>query len=183
MVASAGALVVVIVAAVGMALLSRGPAEVAPDPVEPAPRTVAFVYAAPMDAAGDAQPVVVESVEVASPSAEEAFDAFVAELTARGALPGPVTILGFERVDDRLIATVELIPTSADRATDRWYQAFQGSAGARATEIIVLWNLLQPDATGAWPDALRLVFRGRPIEPLDHIDLSGLITRSDVRHR
>ncbi|TVQ19687.1 MAG: hypothetical protein EA382_16095 [Spirochaetaceae bacterium] len=181
-VVTAGALVVA--TAIAVTLLGRGHTETAPGPAGPAGRTTtAAVYAAPMDAAGDPHPVVVDSIELADSSAEEAFDAFVAHLAERGALPGPVSIPGFQRVDGLLIAVVELIPTSTDGATDRWYQSFQGSAGARATELLILWNLLQPDVTGAWPDALRLLYRGRPIEPLDHVDLSGLIPRAEVRDR
>lgn len=173
----AGGLIVAIAAA--LVLLPPEP----PGRTGTAGGTVASVYAAPLDAEGEPRPAVTDSIEIASSSPEQAFRSFVSELSDRNALPGPVSIVGFERVDGRLIATVELVSTSTTRATDRWYQAFQGSTGAGATEIVVLWNLLQPDRTGPWPDALRLVYRGRPMEPLDHIDLSGVITRGDVRRR
>jgi len=177
----AGALILAIAAAI--VLLPHEPPWGASVRTGTARGAVVAVYAAPLDVDGEPQPAVAGFIETTSSSPEQAFRSFVSELSERNALPGPVSIVGFERVDDRLIATVELISTSTGGATDRWYQAFQGSTGARATEIVVLWNLLQPDRIGPWPDALRLVYRGRPMEPLDHIDLWGVIARDDVRRR
>ena len=141
----------------------------------------ASVYAAVFDDAGAGPHLIVtERVRLPAADAEEAFRRFVDHLGISGGLPGPLRVTGLEVESGELVAMVELVSTSPILSNDGWYQGFQGSAGARATELAVRWNLLQPGFAGRWPQTARLAYRGRPIEPFDHLDLSGDLRRTDV---
>lgn len=128
----------------------------------------------------DPRPVVVGIMYPVAATAEGRFRELVDTLTTREHLPGAIRLTGFDRDADGLVANVELVAQGASLSDDPWYQSFQGSTGAWATEQLVVWNLLQPHYAGGWPDGVRLSWRGNPIPELDHIDLSGTLLRSDA---
>ncbi|MFP4112848.1 MAG: hypothetical protein ACOC0E_03705 [Spirochaetota bacterium] len=159
---------------------------------------IAFVAAPDREAPGDALPlydsvlasnaeepraVIVDVLRIPPGDGRPAFERLVQQLNRSRLLPGELRVSGFDRSDGRLIATVELDAGGAEVGRDAWYQSLQGSTGAYATELELGWNLLQPHYAGAWPDGIRLRYRGEPMPVLDHVDLSGTLTRDRFRRR
>ncbi len=61
-----------------------------------------------------------------------------------------------------------------------WYDYFQGSYGGKNTTIILRESFLQRDYESKWVDGLVFYYQGKPMEPMDHLFLRGLIRR-DMR--
>lgn len=61
--------------------------------------------------------------------------------------------------------------------SESWYDFFQGSAGGQNTSIILSETFLQRNYKGDWIDAVIFHYQGIKMEPMDHVTLSGEISR------
>lgn len=172
------AVLLLLLAAAGIATFLLLPPEAPPADPATAPSPLPLYRAVLDDDAAVPRPVIVDVVVPEPATMPPTFGWFVGVLNEQSVLPGALRLARFEQSEEGLIAVVELVPSADSPASDRWYQAFQGSTGAYATELAIRWNLLQPHYAGAWPDGLRLLYRGEPMHELDHIDLSGIILRA-----
>ncbi|MBD3241315.1 MAG: hypothetical protein GF331_12065 [Chitinivibrionales bacterium] len=60
---------------------------------------------------------------------------------------------------------------------------FQGSAGASATENVLLANFLQPQLDPPLLDGTVFLYNGEPMREMAHLDLSGIQTPNDLDPR
>lgn len=60
----------------------------------------------------------------------------------------------------------------ADIQDSGWYQMFQGSSGGASSKKTIVWTALQPHLNDPIFDEVRILFNGKPIEIMDHADLS-----------
>ena len=74
-------------------------------------------------------------------------------------------------------------PSRTSLASSPWHQSFQGSLGGSQTQAALLHTLLQPTFPGEWFSGVEFLWNGVPMEPQDHVDLSGVFYRSELMWR
>ena len=92
----------------------------------------------------------------------------------------PIEILKTEKTKEGFIVTINLKETEQDFYQSKWYQSFQGSTGGQETFVQLVYTPLQPDYPGFWFAGIKVLWNGRPIEELDHIDLTGVKYRGKM---
>ena len=75
------------------------------------------------------------------------------------------------------IATIDIIDTS----TICMGMFFQGSNGGLYTYNILGTNIIQPHLTSSFLDGVIILYNGKPLEPLDHINLNGMLIPKNFR--
>jgi len=76
------------------------------------------------------------------------------------------------------IATVNMVDPDRDAVS----YFFQGSAGARTTFYLLAATFLQPHLDPPLLDGLVLLYNGKILPELDHINLAGILTPRTVQH-
>jgi len=76
------------------------------------------------------------------------------------------------------IATVNMVDPDKDAVA----YFFQGSAGARTTFYLLAATFLQPHLDPPLLDGLVLLYNGKILPELDHINLAGILTPRMVQH-
>lgn len=75
------------------------------------------------------------------------------------------------------IATVDIVDTNKICMG----AFFQGSTGGHYTYNILGTNILQPHLTSSFLDGVIILYNGKPLEPLDHINLDGILVSENFR--
>ncbi len=76
------------------------------------------------------------------------------------------------------IAVVNMVDTD----TDAMKYFFQGSAGGQTTFFMLAGTLMQPHLSPPLLDGLVLLYNGKILPELDHINLMGILTPRSVQH-
>ena len=76
------------------------------------------------------------------------------------------------------IAVVNMVDTN----TDAMKYFFQGSAGGQTTFYMLAATFMQPHLSPPLLDGLVLLYNGKILPELDHINLTGILTPRSVRH-
>ena len=93
----------------------------------------------------------------------------------------PIEILKTEKTKEGLVVTINLREPEQDFYRSRWYQSCQGSTGGQQAFVDLVYTPLQPDYPGSWFTGIKVFWNGRPIEELDHIDLTGIKYRGKMK--
>ncbi len=81
------------------------------------------------------------------------------------------------------ILLLNLIDIGKREGSGSWYDIFQGSAGGAANQAFLIATFLQKQYKGSWFDGIRFLLNGRPMEEMDHVNLSGTFLRNEPLER
>lgn len=86
----------------------------------------------------------------------------------------PIHVLKIEKKNNQKIAHIDLkeLPGKGHYTWRSGY--FQGSTGGHFTQISLQKTFLQEDYSGPWIDGVQFYYEGKPMEEMEHINLSGV---------